>query len=295
MNKSVPTYELYGEKSGEKYDFWLHCETIPSRSSLHHWEIRQHRHDRFFQLLYIHAGSGDAILGEQRHAIGPQSVVTVPPRLSHGFRFSQDIEGFVITALVSHLKAITGERASLGEWLSVPHVAVLDPVSADGAYVAQTLLRLGAEFSGRRSGRHELLDAYLTSALQLTARLAFQDDRQGGAIDRNEHRMEMLDGLIRQNLRLQKSAAFYAERLGLSPTHLNRIVRTMTGHGTHEFIARKMIEEAKRELVFTLASVQEIGYRLGFSDPAYFSRFFLKQTGVTPRTWRLSERAKIGV
>jgi len=46
---------------------------------------------------------------------------------------------------------------------------------------------------------------------------------------------------------------------------------------------------------FTFGSVQEIAYRLGFSDPAYFSRFFLKQAGQTPRSWRMAERAKLGV
>ena len=37
MTRYVPTYELYGETSGKEPDFWLHCETIPSRSSLHQW------------------------------------------------------------------------------------------------------------------------------------------------------------------------------------------------------------------------------------------------------------------
>jgi AraC family transcriptional activator of pobA len=47
-------------------------------------------------------------------------------------------------------------------------------------------------------------------------------------------------------------------------------------------------------LVFTFDSAQEIGYRLGFTDPAYFSRFFLRQVGQTPRSWRLAERGKLG-
>ena len=53
-----------------------------------------------------------------------------------------------------------------------------------------------------------------------------------------------------------------------------------------ELIAGKLVEEAKRQLVFTLGSVQEIGFRLGFADPAYFSRFFFKYTGETPRVWQ---------
>ena len=92
MSKTVPTYELYGENTGRKPDFWLHCETIPSRSSLHHWEIRPHRHESFFQILYIDAGSGDAVFDGFAHAIVPPAVITVPPKLNHGFRFSRQFE-----------------------------------------------------------------------------------------------------------------------------------------------------------------------------------------------------------
>lgn len=294
MTKAVPTYELYGEKAGGKPDFWLHCETIPSRSSLHHWEIRLHRHESFFQILYIHAGTGDAIFGETSHAIRPHSVITVPPGLNHGFRFSRDIDGFVITVLISHLKAVPGDRSRLGEWLAAAHVTWLDLEDTDAAYVAQTLSRLGAEFDERRSSRNDLLEAYLTSALVLSARLSSREQGDDRPATENERRMEALSGLIQRHFRSRKPASFYADMLGISPTHLNRIVKAMTGHGTHELIARKLIDEAKRELVFTFASVQEIGDRLGFADPAYFSRFFLQHTGQAPREWRLTEREKLG-
>ncbi|AJD44918.1 AraC family transcriptional regulator protein (plasmid) [Rhizobium gallicum bv. gallicum R602sp] len=293
MTKFVPTYELYGESAGKKPDFWVHCETIPSRSSLHHWEIRLHRHENFLQILYIDAGSGDAIFGQERYTIRPRSVITVPPGLRHGFRFSKDIDGFVITVLASHLKAIPGDRSWFGEWLAKPHLTELDMQNEDAAYVARTLTRLGEEFSGRRSGRNDLLDAYLTSALQLTARIC--EGAESEMADENSRRMEVLSGLMQQHLRGHKPAVFYARALGISPTHLNRIVKASMGHSMHELIARKLTDEAKRELVFTFGSVQEIGYRLGFADPAYFSRFFLKRTGETPRMWRMAERTKLGV
>jgi AraC family transcriptional activator of pobA len=295
MQKNVPTYELYGENAGRNSDFWLHCETIPSRSSLHHWEIRPHRHERFFQILYIDAGSGDALFEGRTLPIVPPAVITVPPRLNHGFRFSRDIDGLVITVLISHLKALPGDRSRLGEWLAEPRLTRLDLDNPDAAYIAATLRRLGAEFAEHHSGRNDQLDAYLTLALHLTARLSKQAGDGEGVSDVNGLRMERLNGLIQQHLRSHRPAAFYAEALGMSPTHLNRIVRGATGHGAHELIMQKLADAAKRELVFTFGSVQEISYRLGFTDPGYFSRFFVKRTGETPRAWRLAERAKLGI
>lgn len=295
MAKSVPTYELYGENTRQKSDFWLHCETIPSRSSLHHWEIRLHRHENFFQILYIVAGSGDVVLGEERRSFWPASIITVPPGLNHGFHFSKDIDGFVITVLASQLKAVPGDRSRLGEWLATPHLIPLELADENAAYAASSLQRLGGEFAARRTGRTDLLHAYLTSALQLSLRISLAEDGNGEAMDEGERRMEMLNGLIQQHLRSHRPAAFYAEALGISPTHLNRVVRRMTGLGAHDLIARKLLDEARRELVFTFGSVQEISYRLGFADPSYFSRFFQKQTGQTPRNWRIAERLRLGV
>ncbi|MBX5215584.1 helix-turn-helix domain-containing protein [Rhizobium sp. NLR9a] len=293
MSRHIPTYELYGENIGRSPEFWLHCETIRSRSSLHQWEIRLHRHESFFQILYIEAGSGDAIFSKRSHAIRPPAVITVPPGLDHGFRFSRDIDGLVITILRSHLSHPPGERSHLGEWLAMPHLTPLDPGNAEAAYVMQTLRRLGDEFENRRGGRNEVLAAYVGLALRLTARISHEGYAQELPSNENERRMEMLDELIQRHFRSHRPASFYARELGISSTHLTRIVRSMTGNTPHELIAGKLIEEAKRQLVFSIGSVQEIGFRLGFVDPAYFSRFFLKYTGETPRIWRMNEKARL--
>jgi AraC family transcriptional activator of pobA len=51
-------------------------------------------------------------------------------------------------------------------------------------------------------------------------------------------------------------------------------------------IAGRLIEEAKRQLIFTASSVQAIALGLGFSDAAYFNRFFRRHAGNSPQAWR---------
>ena len=59
-------------------------------------------------------------------------------------------------------------------------------------------------------------------------------------------------------------------------------------------MAQRLIEETQRELLFTPGSIKEVAFRLGFSDPAYFSRFFSRQTGMTPGAWREQEQVRLG-
>lgn len=284
--RAVPTYDLYGEEIRPSAEFWLHCETIPSRSSLHRWEISEHRHRNFFQILYIAAGSGDAVFGGHAHELRPATIVTVPPGARHGFRFSSDIDGFVFTILVSHLQTGSGGGSQFASWLSEPKVTSLRE-SADGGYIEETLRRL-ADVAGQRHVPADLCAAYLTTVLRLTAGIG-----EGGATGegQNAQRLERLGELIHQHFRDHKPASFYADALSLSPTHLNRIVKTATGRSTHMLIDEKLLQEAKRELLFTSLPVQAIGYKLGFSDPAYFSRFFLQHAGMPPLQWRRANAA----
>ena len=290
---AIPTYSLYGEETDTADDFWFHCETIQARSSLHHWEIGLHRHEHLFQLLLITDGSGDAVFGKEIVRFEPLTAITIPPSVGHGFRFSPDIDGFVFTLMASRLPARMGESSSLKRFLAAPRVVALPMQIPDVELIKTMLTRLAMEFDQRLSGRTIIMEACLATALTLIARVNETAGQNEEAEDGQDRRMEALSALIHRHIRAHKPASFYALALGISPTHLNRIVKARTGLSMHALLMHRLLDEAKRELLFTSGTVQEVGFRLGFSDPAYFSRFFARETGLTPRAWRLKEQARL--
>lgn len=78
----------------------------------------------------------------------------------------------------------------------------------------------------------------------------------------------------------------YALELSVSTDHLNRVIKTLTGATARELIQSRIISEAKRLLYFTDLSVKEIGFRLGFDEPANFSAFYKNNTGSYPSEFR---------
>lgn len=286
----VPTYALYGEESAYRPEFWVHCETIAARSSHYHWEIDLHRHDSFFQILYIRTGSGDAMFADRTVALTPPCIVAVPPGVSHGYRFSRDVEGFVVTVVADRLRVTAGLSEARKGNLRQPAVVALD--GDDGAYLDTTIQRIAGEFETRPGRRNDLLEAYLTAAILLMVRLAAPDVNRSA--DPGRARIEALQALIGSHFRDHLPAAAYARRLGLSPTHLNRIARDVTGLTVHELIMARVLDEACRALVFTPASIRQVAEGLGFADAAYFSRCFRKKTGQRPGDYRRSERLKLG-
>ena len=78
----------------------------------------------------------------------------------------------------------------------------------------------------------------------------------------------------------------YASQLGLSTQRLNRLTRAESGRSALELIHDRLTREACRRLTYIAAPVASLAIDLGFEDPAYFSRFFKRRTGLSPARWR---------
>jgi AraC family transcriptional activator of pobA len=83
-----------------------------------------------------------------------------------------------------------------------------------------------------------------------------------------------------------RSAAQFAEQLNVHVNHLNRAIRATTGKTTTMLIMERLLSEAKALLAHTDWNVAEIGYCLGFEEPANFNHFFRKYTATTPGAYR---------
>ncbi len=82
----------------------------------------------------------------------------------------------------------------------------------------------------------------------------------------------------------------YASRLGLSTQRLNRLARAESGRSALELVHERLTREACRRLVYIAAPAANLAAELGFDDPAYFSRFFKRRTGLSPQRYRQAHR-----
>jgi len=85
---------------------------------------------------------------------------------------------------------------------------------------------------------------------------------------------------------MQLSVAGYADALGITPSHLNAICQRVSGKSTLDLIHARMVLAARRELAYTERNISSVAHDLGFADPSYFTRFFKRETGMTPGDFR---------
>lgn len=92
--------------------------------------------------------------------------------------------------------------------------------------------------------------------------------------------------LVEHNHKIWHHTGSYADHLNITADHLNRVVKSQTGKTAKEHIQNRIILAAKRLLHFSEMSTKEIGYELGFSEPANFSAFFKNCVGIPPSKYR---------
>lgn len=88
--------------------------------------------------------------------------------------------------------------------------------------------------------------------------------------------------LVEQNFRKHHQVKFYAEQLNKSPKTLSNVFALYNHKSPLAIIQERIIEEAKRLLIYTNKPAKEIAYFLGFDDASVFGKFFKRQTGLSP-------------
>ena len=276
--KTIPIYALYGEQAAEREQDWLHWETIQSRSRLHDYTIAPHRHEQFFQVLHLTGGSARVTIDGAVTELMPPALVVVPALTVHAYGFSRDVEGVVLTLM---------ERDVQAAGLDVPEAGIL-PVSAE---LGATIERLIAEADNPREG-HGVAMRALLALLVVGIRRA----GQGGALppgvtaDRMLGHAQAFRAQVDLRFRQTRAIGDYANALGISPTHLNRVCRQVLGASALAVIERRVALEARRQLLFSTLSIKQIGAELGYDDPAYFTRVLKRVLGTAPGVYRARSR-----
>ncbi len=101
---------------------------------------------------------------------------------------------------------------------------------------------------------------------------------------------EFKDILEREYVDQKMQAQSLAKKLHLHPNYLNAVIKSKTGRTVNDWISKRTLSVAKSLLIHTTLSSKEIAFKLGFSESTHFSRFFKKNTQLTPNTFRKANK-----
>lgn len=271
---SVPRYALYGDNQAPAPEEFFHCETIAIRSRRYDWEISPHLHPALSQMLFVARGTVDVRLGETQHALAGPLLVCVPHGLVHGFRFAPTVVGFVVTASQDFLDSL-GRQDALRTQMRTAALHRPSPALTRG------LLQIGRQLLIAERDRfdpdaHRLHRTLAEAWLRLAIQPGLERTALRGTLP------QRFQALVETNYREHRPLAFYAAQLGCTVRTLSRQTDEAFGMSPLHLVNRRLLFEARRLLRFTTASCSEVAAELGFEDPSYFSRFYVRMTGRRP-------------
>ena len=99
---------------------------------------------------------------------------------------------------------------------------------------------------------------------------------------------QFLDALGRKDP-LPRNIKAYADYLCITPNHLSAVIRKQSGRSVMDWLNAHCVLRAQVLLRHTNLSIYEIADRLGFQSATFFTRFFHRETGLTPKEYRAGE------
>lgn len=265
--------------------------------SMHREPARLDPHYHGFYQASLLQGPGRLMHDFREKDISGLTLFFVSPGQVHTVRPGPGMDGTIVSFTRDFFDGGSDEAARLllefplyfsGEtapWLS------LAPDGPDSAAIRELFGQLQTEHDQAAPGAAEILRALLRILLVKTFRIRHIATPETRAV-RSATLAREFQLLVEKHFLEETALAAYARLLGVGVNHLNDVVRETTGRAAGEHIRQRRLLSAKRQLLHSELSVSEIGYRLGFKDPSYFSRFFRRYEGLSPADFRTGSREK---
>ena len=233
-------------------------------------------------LVHVTRGQGLSIIMGKRRGIGINNVITIPA----GALFSIDL----------------GRTGSAQVCLIPPGGSVILPDEPMHLRLREALAQaelsaifdvLQREQSTARPFMKEAMAAH-TNLLSIWLRRALiSEDEPRPRMLAAERLINAYAAVIERDYKTGQPMANYARILGVTPTHLARCCKQVSGLTASEMITGRSLYAALEMLEETADPIRRIAKRLGFSSAAYFSRFILHHTGQSPSSLRKAGSAKL--
>jgi AraC family transcriptional activator of pobA len=244
----------------------------------------------FYRVSITVSGGLDMQIGLEHYRHLPRTLAfTFPDQVFFKNNISADASGYYILFHEGFLDELLPAVRLPEEFpfLSMTGVPLFQVSEDELAAIVPLCLKMDEEMQQDRPGRVRALQLYLYLVL-LEAKRSYL--RQGldepVPVAVGPALVGRFRKLVGTHFLTKRTVADYAALLAVSPNHLNKVVKEVTGKTASGSISEMLVQEAKSLLRYTDNSVAEIAYSLDFSDPASFNRFFKGGTGETPLAWR---------
>lgn len=239
------------------------------------WRTESMRAHSAPRLVVFTKGQGRITIAGKVSGFGPNNLVFLPKGTLYGIELGPTAFGHVLTI----------PPAMADDWPeTVAHLRLRDVAAIkDLQGLLDALEReLGSDEPGALRAAH-----YRTGLLAIYVLRQIQHQNSPAPRDTAAERLvAAYSELIARDFKSHLGVGDYAARLGVTPTHLTRCCKQTCGRSALNLLNDRVMFEARLLLRNGRAPIQDVAAELGFTSPAYFTRAFQAETGMTPSAFR---------
>jgi AraC family transcriptional activator of pobA len=285
---TVPKVRLYVERAEEPGNWSVHVGHVTNRGR---WQTAPHAHPGYGQVIFVRSGRGVMNLDGSILPFEGPCVLLLPTECVHGLDYEIDVDRWVVTIEANYLAQVNGKLHEFIQLWAIPRMIPLSFAAEAATAFYDLISRLEKEIKTRAVGHAVETEALLTLMVLTLMRGISVNQLNDEGVKHNEIRLtERFRELIDQHYWQNLSAQDYASMLAVSLTQLRAACASAFGQSPTKLIHARLVIEAKRGLIFGNTSIEQIALSLGFSNAAYFTRFFCREVGQTPTQFRVSSR-----
>ena len=260
-----------GHSLAKSQEFKVECEVVNSSNI----EVPfSHRH--FFHAVYwMHEGSGTHVIDFEEYEIRPDRVFFIKPEQVHFLHGGAYLKYSALQFTEDFMMPFLSE--------SQKNIAVYKDLSqAESERIDVLFKQLQAESISNLPNSNSIIQSEINTLLLELERISLLSN----AFPAIPNLLQEYKELIEHEFINDRQVRNYAKRLGVSSNYLNVLTQKHLGKSALEMINERVTLEMKRLLLRTDYDISEIAYKLGFNELSYFSRFFRRNTGMSPHEFR---------
>jgi len=240
----------------------------------------------FYNMIFITEGKCVHEIDFVEYTVKADELMLISRNRAHRYSEFENVEGYLIMFtegfLCEHLSNQSTEVKDLFKLSYLnPHITNLD-------LYAQTLNKLLNVISDMYNTDTTLVDSNVIAlAFKSFAQLLLNNCLSEGTSNykKNEIFVKFTE-LVEENINIEKTVEGYADMMHVSKKTVNLMTRKAVDMSAKQYIIQQLVLKIRLKLSFEQKSINEIADLLGFTEPSNMTRFFKKNTGVSPSEFR---------
>ena len=283
MKKDIP-YITFNPATTENIGFEIvSIEKIANKKETHEHNSQLPHQLKFYNLIFFTEGKGRHFIDFHWYTVQQNTLIYLAKEQVNAFDFSSDLKGYCMVFTEEFfVDCFSNFSDSFVFKLFHPQLSSpIIPIPEESDFVLYfNLIRkeLGVQKSFNKK---EIIKSLLSILLSKVENI--KQNQSKSSIDSSKLILfQKFTSLVENHYTESRNANFYAEKLAVTYKHLNSICKELMHKTAKSVIDDFIVLQAKRRLTSAEMKSTELAYDLGFEDPTNFTKYFKKQTGLTP-------------